>query len=87
MAARKRDRRSLKLSVRSKWVKIQAVLYLFTESVDLDILRFSLTDLAGSTSGQGHWFRAAMVRVVSRELEKVRTEQYHCHGLRAVIHS
>jgi len=28
-----------------------------------------------------------MVRVVSRELEKVRVEQYHCQGLSTVIQS
>lgn len=61
--------------------------YLLTDRADAGALRFSLTGVAGPTSCQGQWFSAAMVRVVSRELEKVRTEQYHCHGLRAVIHS
>ena len=49
-------------------------------------LGFSFTG-AGWRSCHGQWFNAATVRVVSSELEKVRTEQYHCHGLSAVIHS
>lgn len=36
---------------------------------------------------QGQWERAATVRVVSRELEKVRVEQNHCHGLASCMRS
>ena len=32
-------------------------------------------------SCHGQLYRATMVRVVSRELEKVLVEQNHCHGL------
>lgn len=42
---------------------------------------FSLMDWGAERICQGKWARAATVRVVSRELENVRDEQYHCHGL------
>jgi hypothetical protein len=35
----------------------------------------------------GQYARAAMVKVVSSELEKVLVEQYHCQGLSTVIHN
>lgn len=44
---------------------------------------FSLVDWGAERICQGKWARAAMVRVVSRELENVRDEQYHCHGLKS----
>lgn len=44
---------------------------------------FSLMAWGAERICQGKWARAAMVRVVSRELENVRDEQYHCHGLRS----
>lgn len=44
---------------------------------------FSLMDWGVERICQGKWARAAMVRVVSRELENVRDEQYHCHGLKS----
>ena len=46
-------------------------------------LLFSLMDWGAERTCQGKWARAAMVRVVSRELENVRGEQYHCHGLKS----
>lgn len=49
-------------------------------------LGFSLMG-AGWRRCHGQKFKAAMVRVVSSELEKVRVDTYHCQGLRAVIHS
>ncbi len=42
---------------------------------------------AESSRCQGQYERAMTVRVVSRELEKVRVEQNHCHGLASCMRS
>lgn len=65
----------------------EAAYLLMLPGAVLGALGFSLTASVGRRSCQGQEFRAATVSVVSSELEKVRTEQYHCQGLSAVIQS
>ena len=43
-----------------------------------------LETLASNASSHGHKYNAIMVRVVSKQFDRVRVEQNHCHGLHTV---
>jgi hypothetical protein len=57
-----------------------------TCSGDLGLL-FSFTGAESASNSQGQYRKAATVKVISKELENVRTEQYHCHGLNIVMNN
>jgi hypothetical protein len=48
-------------------------------------LSFSFTGSAFASKSQGQYRKAATVKVVSKELENVLTETYHCQGLHSVM--